>query len=68
MNDWTRRDFLAAGALAVAQAEAPKKAGGPGERPPARSARSRRKASRRPSRPARRSCWASSASAAWGPA
>ena len=33
MNDWTRRDFLAAGALAVAQAEAPKKAGGRIETP-----------------------------------
>ena len=33
MNDWTRRDFLAAGALAVAQAEAPKKAGGRVEAP-----------------------------------
>ena len=29
MNDWTRRDFLAAGALAVAQADAPEKAGEP---------------------------------------
>ena len=28
MNDWTRREFLAAGALAAAQAEAPKRSGG----------------------------------------
>ena len=34
MNDWTRREFLAASALAVAQAEAPKKAGEAGKGPP----------------------------------
>jgi predicted dehydrogenase len=34
MNNWTRRDFLAAGALAVAQADAPRTAGaGPLARP-----------------------------------
>jgi predicted dehydrogenase len=37
MNDWTRREFLAASTLAVAQAEASKKAGGTGESPRARS-------------------------------
>ena len=33
MNDWTRREFLAASALAAAQAEAPKKAGDRRETP-----------------------------------
>ena len=36
MNDWTRREFLAAAALAVAQAEARQEAGGRGE--PSRAA------------------------------
>ena len=68
MNDWTRREFLAAYALAAAAQAGPNESAATGRSAERTAAGEREERAGDGRRPARRSCWASSASAAWAPA